>query len=200
MDARSRGADDARARAGQGDRPHRRPSPGAREGAFGDHERGDRRSDGSVHAEERLGRDQGAGRGGGARAGEVRPRVDVPGVRRHGHAERRREVHRLRRHGFRGDLAGDDREDRGGGGRSPGGDHLRRAQASLVGGRQEGPLDHEERLSAPPRQGACRKARAHEEARRDHARLRPAGDRGGDGSAARHQGPVRRRGEPGARG
>ena len=93
MDARSRGADDARARAGQGHRPHRRPSPGAREGAFGGHERGDRRSDGSVHAEERLGRDQGAGRGGGARAGEVRPRVDVPGVRRHGHAERRREVH-----------------------------------------------------------------------------------------------------------
>ena len=97
-------AHDARARAGQGDRPHRRPSPGAREGTFGDHERGDRRSDGSVHAEERLGRDQGAGRGRGARAGEVRPRVDVPGVRRHGHAERRREVHRLRRHGLRGDL------------------------------------------------------------------------------------------------
>ena len=133
-------------------------------------------------------RDQGAGRGGGARAGEVRPRVDVPGVRRHGHAERRREVHRLRRHGFRGDLPGDDREDRGGRGRSRGGDHLRRAQASLVGGGQEGPLDHEERLSAPPRQGACRKARAHEEARRDHARLRPAGDRGGDGRAARDPG------------
>ena len=126
-----------------------------------------------------------------ARAGEVRPRVDVPGVRRRGHAERRREVHRLRRHGFRGDLAGDDREDRGGGGRSRGGDHLRRAQAALVGGRQEGPLDHEERLSAPPRQGACRKARAHEEARRDHARLRPAGDRGGDGSAARDRRPAR---------
>ena len=67
-----------------------------------------------------------------------------------------------------------------GGGRSPGGDHLRRAQAPLVGGCQEGPLDHEERLSAPPRQGACRKARAHDEARRDHARLRPAGDRRGD--------------------
>ena len=115
---------------------------------------------------------------------KVRPRVDVPGVRRHGHAERRREVHRLRRHGFRGDLPGDDREDRGGRGRSRGGDHLRRAQASLVGGGQEGPLDHEERLSAPPRQGARRKERAHEEARRDHARLRPAGDRGGDGRAA----------------
>ena len=129
--------------------------------------------------------DQGAGRGRRARAGEVRPRVDVPGVRRRGHAERCREVHRLRRHGFRGDLPGDDREDRGGGGRSPGRDHLRRAQASLVGGRQEGPLDHEERVSAPPRQGACRKARAHDEARRDHARIRPAGDRGGDGSAAR---------------
>ena len=83
------------------------------------------------------------------------------------------QVHRLRRHGFRGDLAGDDREDRGGRGRSRGGDHLRRAQAALVGGGQEGPLDHEERLSAPPRQGACREARAHEEARRDHARLRP---------------------------
>ena len=38
MDARSRGADDARARAGQGDRPHRGPSPGAREGAFGGHQ------------------------------------------------------------------------------------------------------------------------------------------------------------------
>ena len=86
---------------------------------------------------------------------------------------------------------GDDREDRGGGGRPPGGDHLRRAQAALVGGRQEGPLDHEERLSAPPRQGARRKARAHDEARRDHARLRPAGDRGGDGSAARDPGLAR---------
>ncbi len=180
MDARGRGAHDARARAGQGDRPHRGPSPGAREGAFGDHQRGDRRSDGSVHAEERVGRDQGAGRGRGARAGEVRPRVDVPGVRRHGHAERRREVHGLRRHGFRSDLPGDDREDRGGGGRSPGGDHLRRAQAPMVGGSQEGPLDHEERLSAPSREGACRKARAHDEARRDHARIRPTGDRGGD--------------------
>ena len=103
------------------------------------------------------------------------------------------QVHRLRRHGFRGDLPGDDREDRGGGGRSPGGDHLRRAQAALVGGRQEGPLDHEERLSAPPRQGACRKARAHDEARRDHARIRPAGDRGGDRSAARDPGVRRRR-------
>jgi hypothetical protein len=48
--------------------------------------------------------DQGAGRGRGARASEERARVDVPGVRRRGHAERRREVHRLRRHGFRGDL------------------------------------------------------------------------------------------------
>ena len=191
MDARSRGADDARARAGQGDRPHRRPSPGAREGAFGDHQRGDRRRDGSVHAEERVGRDQGAGRGGRARAGEVRPGVDVPGVRRRGHAERCREVHRLRRHRFRGDLAGDDREDRGGRGRSPGRDHLRRAQAALVGGRQEGPLDHEERLSAPPRQGARREARAHDEARRDHARIRPAGDRGGDGSAAGYRRPAR---------
>ena len=36
---------------------------------------------------------------------EVRPGVDVPRVRRHRHAERRREVHRLRRHGLRGDLA-----------------------------------------------------------------------------------------------
>ena len=67
----------------------------------------------------------------------------------------------------------DDREDRGGGGGAPGGNHLRRAQAALVGGRPEGPLDHEERLSAPPRQGARREAGAHEEARRDHARLRP---------------------------
>ena len=137
MDARSRGADEERARAGQGHRPHRSPSPGAREGAFGDHERGDRRSDGSVHAEERVGRDQGAGRGGRARAGEVRPRVDVPVVRRRGHAERRRQVHRLRIHGLRGDLAGDDREDRGGRGRSRRRDHLRRAQAALVGGREE---------------------------------------------------------------
>ena len=92
--------------------------------------------------------------------------------------------------GFRGDLPGDDREDRGGGGRSRGGDHLRRAQAPMVGGSQEGPLDHEERLSAPPRQGARRKARAHDEARRDHARIRPTGDRGGDGSAARDPGPL----------
>ena len=99
-------------------------------------------------------------------------------------------VHRLRRRGFRGDLPGDDREDRGGRGRPPGRDHLRRAQASLVRGGQEGPLDHEERLSAPPRQGACRKARAHEEARRDHARIRPSGDRGGDGSAARDPGSA----------
>ena len=67
----------------------------------------------------------------------------------------------------------DDREDRGGGGWSPGGNHLRRAQASLVGRRPEGPLDHEERLSAPPREGARREAGAHEEARRDHAGLRP---------------------------
>ena len=84
------------------------------------------------------------------------------------------EVHRLRRRGFRGDLPGDDREDRGGGGRSRGGDHLRRAQAAMVGGSQEGPLDHEERLSAPPRQGTGRKARAHDEARRHHAPIRPA--------------------------
>ena len=35
-------------------------------------------------------RDQGAGRGRGARAREGRPRVDVPGVRRRGHASRRR--------------------------------------------------------------------------------------------------------------
>jgi hypothetical protein len=108
----------------------------------------------------------------------------VPVVRRHGHAERRREVHRLRRDGFRRDLAGDDREDRRGRGRSRGGDHLRWAQAPLDGGRQKGPLDHEKRLSAPPHQGACRKERAHEEARRDHARFRPAGDRGGDGGPA----------------
>ena len=142
MDARSRGAHDARARAGQGHRAHRRPAPGAREGALGDHERGDRRGDGSVHAEERLGRHQGAGRGRGARAGEGRPGVDVPGLRRRGHAERRGQVHRLRRHGLRGDLAGDDREDRGGGRRPPGGDHLRRAQAALVArtrGRASGP-------------------------------------------------------------
>ena len=190
MDARGRGAHEERARAGQGHRPHRRPSPGAREGAFGDHQRGDRRSDGPVHAEERVGRHQGAGRSGRARAGEVRPRVDVQIVRRRGHAERRRQVHRLRRHGLRGDLAGDDREDCGGRGRSRRGDHLRRAQAALVGGREEGPLDHEERLSAAPREGACRKARAHDEARRDHARLRPAGDRGGDRDAARDQGAV----------
>ena len=90
--------------------------------------------------------------------------------------------------GLRGDLAGDDREDRGGGGRPPGGDHLRRAQAALVGGCAEGPLDHEERLPAPPGEGAGREARAHDEARRDHARLRPAGDRGGDGVAARDPG------------
>ena len=113
MDARSRGAHDARARPGQRDRTHRGPSPGAREGAFGDHKRSDRRSDGSVHAEERVGRDQGAGRGRRARAREVRQRVDVPGVRRHGHADRPRTVHRLRRCGFRGDLPGHDREDRG---------------------------------------------------------------------------------------
>ena len=90
MDARGRGADEERARAGQGHRPHRRPSPGAREGAFGDHQRGDRRGDGPVHAEERVGRHQGAGRSGCARAGEVRPRVDVQVVRRRRHAERRR--------------------------------------------------------------------------------------------------------------
>ena len=165
-----------------------------------DHQRGDRRSDGPVHAEERVGRHQGAGRSGRARAGEVRPRVDVQIVRRRRHAERRRQVHRLRRHGLRGDLAGDDREDCGGRGRSRRGDHLRRTQAALVGGREERPLDHEERLSAAPRQGACRKARAHEEARHDHARIRPAGDRGGDRNAARYQGAVRpggsrRRGE-----
>ena len=59
-------------------------------------------------------RHQGAGRSGRARAGEVRSRVDVQVVRRRSHAERRCEVHRLRRHGFRGDLAGDDREDCGG--------------------------------------------------------------------------------------
>ncbi len=87
MDARGRAAHDARARAGQGNRPHRGASSRAREGPFGDHERGDRRSDGSVHAEERVGRHEGAGRGRGSRAGEVRPRVDVPGVRRHGDAE-----------------------------------------------------------------------------------------------------------------
>ena len=108
MDARSRGADDERARTGQGHRPDRSASPGAREGALGDHERRDRRSDGSVHAEERVGRHQGAGRGGCTRAGEGRPSVSVPGVRRGGDAERRRQVHRVRRHGFRGDLAGDD--------------------------------------------------------------------------------------------
>ena len=113
------------------------------------------------------------------------PGVDVPVVRRHGHAERCREVHRLRRHGFRGDLAGDDREDRRGRRRPPGGDDLRRAQAALDGGCEEGPLDHEERVSAPPRQGTRRKARAHEETRCDHARLRPSGDRGRDGVAAR---------------
>ena len=94
---------------------------------------------------------------------------------------------RVRRHRFRSDLPGDDREDRGGGGRAPGGDHLRRAQASLDGGRQEGPLDHEERVYAPPRQGTCRKARAHDEARRDHAPIRPGGHRGGDWSAAGHR-------------
>ena len=173
MDARSRGAHEARARAGQGNRPHRRPSPGAREGALGDYERGDRRRDGSVHAEGRRGRDESAGRGRGARAGEVRAGVDVPGVRRHGHAERAGEMHRLRRRGLRGDLPGDDREDRGGGGRSRGGDHLRRAKAALDRGIPEGSLDHEERLPAPPRQGACRKARAHDEARHDHARNSP---------------------------
>ena len=49
------------------------------------------------------------------------------------------------------------REDRGGGRRPPGGDYLRRAEAALVGGRQEGPLDHEERLSpASPCAGAMR--------------------------------------------
>ena len=79
LDARGRGAHEARAGAGQGHRAHRRPSPGAREGALGDHQRGDRRGDGPLHAEERVGRDQGAGRGGGARAGEGRPGVDVPG-------------------------------------------------------------------------------------------------------------------------
>ena len=173
LDAGGRGAHDARARAGQGHRAHRGPAPRAREGAFGDHQRGDRRSHGSVHAEERVGRNQGAGRGRRPRAGEVRAGVDVPGVRRHGDTERRREVHRVRRHGFRGDLPGDDRAHRGGGGRPPGRDDLRRPQAPLVGGRPEGPLDHEERLSAPPRQGARREAGAHEEARRDHAGIRP---------------------------
>ena len=127
------------------------------------------------------------------------PGVDVPGVRRHGDAERCGEVHGLRRVGFRGDLAGDDREDRGGRGWPPGGDHLRRAQASLDGGCAEGPLDDEERVSAATRQGARREARAHEEAGCDHARLRAAGDRRGDGDAARHPGAVGRRGA-GARG
>ena len=112
-------------------------------------------------------------------------------VRRRGHAERRRQVHRLRRHGLRGDLAGDDREDRGGRGRSRRGDHLRRAQAAVVGGRPEGPLDHEERLSAPACEGAGRKARAHDEARRDHARLRASGDRGRNGIAAGDPGRAR---------
>ncbi len=79
MDARGRGAHDARTRAGQGHRPHGRPSPGAREGAFGDHQRGDRRSDGPVHAEERVDRDQGAGRGSGARAGKGRARCRCAG-------------------------------------------------------------------------------------------------------------------------
>ena len=114
-------------------------------------------------------------------------------LRCRGHADRRGQVHRLRRHGLRGDLAGDDREDRGGGRRPPGRDHLRRAEAALVRGCPEGPLDHEERLSAPPREGAGREARAHDEDRRDHARFRQAGDRGGDGSAARDPGAVRRR-------
>ncbi len=148
---------------------------------------------GSVHAKERVGRDQSAGRGGGSRAGEVRAGVDVPRMRRHGRAKRPREVHRLRGRGFRSDLAGDDREDRGGGGRSSGGDHLRWTQAPLVGGGQEGALDHEERLSAPPREGARREARAHEEARRDHPRIRPSGHRGRDWSAARDSSPLRLR-------
>jgi nucleotide-binding universal stress UspA family protein len=127
---------------------------------------------------------QGAGRSGRARAREVRSRVDVPVVRRRRDAERRRQVHRLRVGGLRGDLAGDDREDRGGRRRPRGRDDLRRAQAPLVRGRPQGPLDHEERLPAPPRQGACRKARADEEARRDYPRLRARGDRGGNGDTA----------------
>jgi nucleotide-binding universal stress UspA family protein len=112
------------------------------------------------------------------------PGVDVQVVRRCRHAERRGQVHRLRLHRLRGDLAGHDREDCGGRGRSRRGDHLRRAQAALVGGREERPLDHEERLSAATREGARRKARPHDEARHDHARLRPAGDRGRDRHAA----------------
>jgi hypothetical protein len=56
MDARGRGSGMTHVpEQVKGIRAHRRPSPGARERAFGDHERGDRRRDGSVHAEERVG-------------------------------------------------------------------------------------------------------------------------------------------------
>ena len=105
LDARGRGAHDARARAGQGHRPHRRPAPGAREGALGDHERGDRRGDGPVHAEERLGRDQGAGRGAWRSSGRrpARCRCAGPAASRPRRAAPV-QVHRLRRHRLRGDL------------------------------------------------------------------------------------------------
>ena len=138
LDARGRVAHERVPEQVQGHRPHRRASPRAREGAFGHHQRRDRRGDGPLHAEERHGRDQGAGRGGGARARQVRPGLDVPGVRRHGHAERRRALHRLRRQRFRGDLAGDDREDRRGRRRAAGRDHLRRPQAALDRGGAQG--------------------------------------------------------------
>ena len=58
-------------------------------------------------------------------------------------------------------------------------DRLRWARAALDGGGQEGPLDDEGCRSAPPDQGAYRETRAHDEARHDHARVRPSGHRRG---------------------
>ena len=186
-------ARDARARAGQGDRPHRR-SPGAREGALVItsaviDEAMDRFMPKSASAATKALAE--------AVALERAKSGPVSMCRACGVAatHRPREVHRLRRFGFRGDLAGDDREDRGGGGRAPG-DHLRRAQASVVGGR--GLWTMKNAYQRRRVEGACRKARAHDEARRDHARLRPAGDRGRDWSTARDPDPVRRPGGLGA--
>ena len=175
MDARGGGTDEARARPGQGNRADRGPSPGAREGTFGDHQRGDRRSHGSVHAEERVGRDQGAGRGGGARAGEVAARCRCAGAC--GVTATQNDPVRCIVCGATDfEVISQEMIEKiaavEGGAR--GRDDLRRTQAAMVGGSQEGALDHEERLPAPPHEGARRKARAPEEARRDHARVRHA--------------------------
>ena len=83
--------------AGEGDRAHRDPAPRGREGAPRDHERGDRRGDGALHAEVHLGRDDGAGRGGRARAREVAADLDVRQVRRHRDREPAGALRRLRR-------------------------------------------------------------------------------------------------------